>query len=173
MRLFNFDLIPALLLFSICLIAPACSSSQQLTDNSVFKKLKAAHPDVAHEKALDKFLQQLETTIEAHAWDQLFTLCDKAHFRSQYLIGIQPPQYLAEIMGIHQKDNKINPSNHPVNYENLNTIKELSYTETTWDAVTGWVVVKGLLSLTTEKELEFTTYITVKEGAYYLIGAVG
>ncbi len=152
----------------------ACGSGKSLQiSQDTYKILNEKMPSIKHEQELQKFLGEIKKDVEAHNWENIFAKSSKKHYLAQFKAGIKPPQYAAEILGIHSVDNNIVSGDKKVEYADLNKLQKVGFQTISFDEAQKNIVVTGKASLNDKSKLNVTLFIEVVDGKYALTGAVG
>jgi hypothetical protein len=120
---------------------------------------------------LDLFLREVETNLEAHAWDRVLSLADPEHRRVQVEeVGIPEPQYVAELLGLHREGNDIGRG-EGVGWEELVRLPpvRLARVERREDGYT----LRGTVLMADGEVLELEGWIVRRDGRFRLTGGVG
>ena len=152
----------------------ACGSGKSLQiSQDTYTTLNEKMPSVKHEQELQKFLGEIKKDIETHNWGNIFAKSSKKHYLTQFKAGIKPPQYAAEIMGIHAADNNIVSADKKVEYDDINKIQKVGFQTISFDEAQKNIVVTGKTTLADKSKLNVTLFIEVDNGKYSLKGTVG
>ena len=115
------------------------------------------------------FVKRVKNVVEQHQWGKLLRMTDTANRRIQLgQFGIGKPQYLAEILGLHNVGNSIQ-TGEKISYSDLNRIRKLKVDKST--IRTGSVNGKAILQ--DGKKLDVNFLITKPKKRYVLTGGVG
>ncbi len=143
----------------------------QIGETETYTKIAAVYADMNHPQELGKFLNTLKTNVEAHKWGPVFGQCSPMHYKTQIMTSkIAPPQYIAEILGLHSEGNSIKEGKK-LGYEDLKRIKTLSYDTVDFDGK--MITVTGNTTLQDDTELKINLLIEIIDNKYRLTGAVG
>ena len=130
-------------------------------------------PSIKHEQELQKFLSEIKKDVETHNWGGIFAKSSKKHYLAQFKAGIKPPQYAAEILGIHNADNNIVSGDKKVDYDDINKIQKVSFQAVSFDETQKNIIVTGKTSLNDKSKLNVKLFIVLIDGKYALTGGVG
>ena len=120
----------------------------------------------------DRFIISLSKDIEKHDWQSFLAKCDSMQKTVQFYHSKKTqPQYIAEQLGIHEKDNSISDYRKEVSWDDLNKIKSIKISE--WQEFVNSIEAFGILTLNDGRELKVKLVIVIINNKYYLTGAIG
>jgi hypothetical protein len=116
-----------------------------------------------------QFVKRVKGTVEQHNWGKLLRLTDTTNRRIQLgQMRIGKPQYLAEILGLHNVGNSIKTGTK-LTYSDLNRIRTLKVDRSTLRSGS----VRGKAILQDGAKLDVNFLITKPKKRYVLTGGVG
>ncbi len=122
-------------------------------------------------EALQAFAAQIRTMVEAHAWTNFLDLCDAAHKDQQLGFGMDSPQYIAEILGLHDQGNSIVEEGELIKSSHLDQIKIFEAKDLALGAE--GATINGTVTLNDGRTLKISLVIIMTPKGLRLSGAVG
>lgn len=152
----------------LILLLPTCSESARIGRPSPIERLL---PKLEEQDQLASLLMGVAEDVERHDWTSLIERASPAHYNAQVEgMGMEHPQYAAELMGLHSVGNSITLGDL-VRYSDLDRIVHIRFTG--METEHGWIVIKGEAFLSDSTVLRIQIDVA-KEGAkLVLTGAVG
>lgn len=125
----------------------------------------------AGDKEIKREVKVIKTFVEQHDWEALLLKCDPEHYNVQVVeIGINKYQYIAEILGLNDKNNSISPGK-VTSKSDLQKIKKIKFKKPRQVGnlykVSGKVTLKGGGKLKTEITL------VKRDNDWFLTGSIG
>jgi len=120
---------------------------------------------------LRTFLLDVADDVRRHDWDSLLTRASPPHRDAQVDgMGMGIPQYVAELMGLHNVGNSIKRGEE-VTLEDMNRLARIRFTEVDEDL--GVLIIRGEALLQDGTALKIEIWVGTLGGEHVLTGAVG
>ena len=124
---------------------------------------------------MTRFLTDLARGIETHDWDLVLTFFDPENFKAQIDMGIKPPQYIEEGLGLGMVDNHLIPQpGDSTPFANLNGITSVTFDSMEVPEESGTALITGTATLFDGSARQMTLHLRkTATGAWVMEPALG
>ncbi|MEW5725665.1 MAG: hypothetical protein AB1896_21325, partial [Thermodesulfobacteriota bacterium] len=121
------------------------------------------------------FLSDLTQAVEAHEWPRVLTFFAPENYQAQMDLGLGPPQYIEEGLGLGRAENQLIPSpGDDSEYSRLNAIKTMELESMEVLGNIGLILVHGRVTLFDDSTRQVELYLRkLPTGAYTLEPPLG
>ena len=155
-----------ILLLLAALLSTACSASRDGGDT-----IAAIEARLEGRGMLRAFLLDVADEVARHDWEALVERASPPHRYAQVDdMGMGLPQYVAELMGLHNVGNSIKRA-ELVTWEDMDRLTRIRFTEVDEDL--GVLIIRGEALLSDGTTLKIELWVATLGGEHVLTGAVG